>query len=513
MKQWYSTLRINDLSWGLNVYSAASDIDNNQATVIKNFQVEGNKLNIIPGFSTYLDSNDIPWASWKIRWIASYGKYLFVITQYRLSVFENWVWKSALTWAWNADSYNITPYYIWDLYLVVTASDASEDVRFIKYVLWISISEVTPSWLPADKKFSCSTFYTNRISLWGNPKFPGNIYTSAPATVSNPEYAYNFWATWSSSQVIGDGSSIVTGFATRQNVLYCFTKNAVWKASEIDAWFSYVFSKETSTWAVNQAVIQNVTQDTFYFDGYSVRRLSYEANTLALKDSSISESVFPWLSSLPKVQEKAVSSFNYPYYKLFLRTENSVGNDICYVYNVIKKSWSIQTGIVASCSTSTLESQPKTYFGSPYETKVYVEEKTVRAYDGSPISCKFVSKEYNLWDNSDFKRFVQLETFWKITPWLTLYVDLIVEGKVVQTRTITRPISIAWTSWSVTAWVAMSWAGWANSQPMEDFVYRFEMFNDGRNFKVGYRSEGYGNLEINGFNLMYKFLKNYPLHY
>jgi hypothetical protein len=49
--------------------------------------------------------------------------------------------------------------------------------------------------------------------------------------------------------------------------------------------------------------------------------------------------------ALPTDQTNACSYFIYPYYKLHLRTELSVSNDTTFVYNVINKAWSTQTGL------------------------------------------------------------------------------------------------------------------------------------------------------------------------
>lgn len=509
----YSTLRISDIGWGIDTYRWDSEIDNNQGVSSVNYQVEGNKLNVIPGFTEFIWTVELPGAAWAVKGMGSYGDYLFVINSTRITVVKDGAYVSNLLDTFSSSNYDILSYFLGDLYLVITDKSGAEDVRFLKLTISTSgLAAVSPTGL-SDKKFTSAGFYLSRVVLGGNPKYPGNIFSSVPASVSAPTLSYDFSWTGSSSRVVGDGNQVITGFSTRQWVFYVVTKTSVWKAWDTLSWYDYVLSKETNTWAVNQSVIQPVEQDLFYFDGFAVRRLSYEANTLALKDASISDSISNEILSLPRNQEAAVSSFSYPHYKLFLRSDTSSGNDTCFVYNVIRKSWTTQTNITASCSTSSFDWEPLTFLGSPYEPKVYVEEKRIRAFDWGTINASYVGKVHTLWDDSDFKRFSQLEIFGKIAPGLTLYVDLIVDGTVVQTREISKAATLSSTTGTETSGISTSWGGGTGNEPLEDFVYRYEMWSDGRGFQLWLRSNWYGNLEVNGFNLTYKFLKNYPVHY
>lgn len=98
--------------------------------------------------------------------------------------------------------------------------------------------------------------------------------------------------------------------------------------------------------------MENVDQDIFFFDGKSVRRLSYEENVLALKDASISDDIKPTIEGLPDNQTEAKVFFIYPLVKVFVRSDLSADNDIALVYNVINKSWSIQETIILKHATS-----------------------------------------------------------------------------------------------------------------------------------------------------------------
>lgn len=91
-----------------------------------------------------------------------------------------------------------------------------------------------------------------------------------------------------------------------------------------------------------------------------MRRLSYEQNILALKDTSISDKIRNTLRLLPEgdangqyKRDTVSTSFIFPLYKLYARTSFSSAADIAFVYNVIDKSWSVDTiGVRSSCIAS-----------------------------------------------------------------------------------------------------------------------------------------------------------------
>ena len=286
-----------------------------------------------------------------VKGIASYGDYLFTVCANRFHVFKNGVLLGAYTSAaFTKDQYNVTTYFIGDLYAIVTDPSGAEDLVWLKISLSpISITDITGSVLGlTNKKTVASGFYKGRVLIAGNASNPGNLYYSKSTTANTPSDSYDFSGTGSGAKVVGDGSQRITGFVTRQDVGYVICDRSVWKITDDDATTGPSIVKETSTGCIRQSAVCEVLQDVFYFDGTSVRRLSYEENNTALKDVAISDEVRNTILQLPRSQEKAVSYFAYPYYKLHLRTYDSSVNNIAFVYQVETKSWAIQSGISAN---------------------------------------------------------------------------------------------------------------------------------------------------------------------
>jgi len=115
-----------------------------------------------------------------------------------------------------------------------------------------------------------------------------------------------------------------------------------------------------------------VRQEIIYYDdkSKSVRRLAYERDQITLRDSAISDEIEPIFHTLATDQTNATSSYLYPNYKLFLRSEfaGTDYNDVCLTYNVHNKSWATETG--KACFVS-----HKGYLGSTFEGKVWLDDE------------------------------------------------------------------------------------------------------------------------------------------
>lgn len=352
--------RQNDFGGGMNTLKAPTAIQDKEGVYVQNFHSEGSRLIKQPGYSTYVDANnDLVIGPCKVKGMANYKDWLIMVLQ------RNDATKTYLTlWDLNGslenasyrleipnypEEVNVGSYFIGDLYVVVTDQTAQTDLTWAKFdgsALTNITSSVTTL---TNKKFSCFGFHKGRSYLGGPTNSPGAFYYSKSSTASTPADSYDFGGTGSGATVVGDGSQYVTGFASRQNVGYIMMSNSVWKITDETATQGPMISKETGTGPARQNVITNVSQDTFYFDGFNVRRLSYEENTLALKDTAIADDIKNEFLKLPKDQSKACAYFAYPYYKLLLRTSDSDENDIAFVYSVIAKSWTIQRGISGNC--------------------------------------------------------------------------------------------------------------------------------------------------------------------
>jgi len=243
-------------------------------------------------------------------------------------------------------------------------------------------------------------------------------------------------------------------------------------------WFAFVFNRITNNWAKDKYCITRVGQDVFYYDWINkkVRRLSYEQNLTTLRDTWVSKEIdklIQWQPIINWVQQKLY--YSYPNLRLATRssTETSNYNDIIYTYNVDNKSW----------TTETWKAVKQAYW--KYFTKFNVNSLLYEDDSSFANSWTFLSKEYDLWDNVDIKRFTEIEVYWVKETQVTLYLDVYQDWILLTTFTI------------------------ENNYPNNVFRNRFDMWNEGRYFQFWFRYEWIGKLEINEVNIIYKPIKNF----
>lgn len=511
----YQTSRYNDF-WGwMNVRDSADSIEDKQGVFLKNFQWEGNKLVTMKGYEPITSH----WGK-QIQWIASWSKYVIYIHNLTLYVYDTNTNSSiasiSVTW-WADTIFNISVGKILSTWICISDSKWIYDTQLFK-LDWTTLTSQAFTSL-TNKKFTCNAFMGNRLWLGWNNLAPSTLYTSqqaSPLTESNI-YNFTYW-NWISSTIdlIWDVNPI-TWFIDNNWDYYIFKTNGSYNVIDIispttTSSAAIRTKKVTSTWAINQQVIQNVDQDVLYFDGRNVRRLSYEQNTLALKDSSVSTEISTFINELPEIQSQATAWFVYPYYKLFVRDRFSNTNNIWLIYNIREKSWSIQQWIFPSVWASSYWNEKRVaYFWSWVYWDIFKESLWLSFWWGD-VNYLFISKKYAFWDNLDYKRLWEIELYGKISSWLKLYLDIILDDAVIDTREIYFEEFISPTLWSSTIWV--STFGWVETtNQLNNFRYRYEYFNDWVFIQFRIRWTWVWYFELHWVNIESKFIKAYPIHY
>lgn len=521
------TLRIVDFSGWLNTLDDPTNIQDKQGTVFENFQVEGNKL-ITP--NGYILLKNFSATVKPIQGIKLYDNTLVVLHNWTLYVhnISSGTTKSLAAACTVGLDYNIAVYMD-----KIVITNYTEVPKAFTYDTTFTVVPSTQAFtgLTANFTATSSIFYQGRLFLaqyyaGATPKVFSNVMLFSKSISTNADLApmFDFSALDSSSQAIWGGAPI-TGFAIGQNNMYVVKNNAFFKlwevivsknTSDVIIWVAFPSDQVTQTGAVNQECVVNVDQDIFYFDGQNYRRLSYEQNILALKDSSISDEVSLEIRALPLDQSKATCFYVYPYFKGYLRSEFSSDNDVGFVYNVIKKSWSRENGKVMRHSTSgydSASSKQVAFFGSVYDGSVCSDDKTL-AFNGASRTGEWISKEYDFGDEIDMKRLTQCELAWSITPWFSVNFQILTsDWKIVDERTITETTLETSTTGTVTAGSALAGAGWEPWLTKVWFRERYEEFYDSSSFRFRFTYEGTGYFELTSLNLMFRFVKAYPMHH
>lgn len=480
--------RINDF-WGwLNLRDSANQIEDKQSIICENWNFEGNRL-INSKRIKEIYNLDLPG---QIQEIKEYEWSVYFVHGWKL--YKDWV-EIVISTGWPLPDKKCHLSIWWDLYFF-TFEDWSEPPYYLDG--W-TLAQAT--WVGNPKY---NVVYNGKWVLgWYDND---NIYFSKTAGPSTKSEIYDFSAYSAGNQSVGWNSTwVITGFSVWENWLYVFkTDECLYSNSEKDNWasFNFIFNPITSTWAINQNAITEVRQEIFYLDWTSkaIRRLWYEKDLVTLRDTAISDEIEPIFHTLAEDQTNATGSYQYPNYKIFLRSQfaGTDYNDVTLTYNVHNKSWCTETK--KACFVS-----HRWYLGSTFEWKVWKDDE---------LSWKEwvrIWKEWDFWDGIDNKRYWELEIKWKMMSTLTLFVDVYVDWILEETRQINvddNPSGTLGTRVLATDVLA----SWRTNEPLTEFRERFDLWLEWQYIQIWLRYEWIWDIEISQRNIQWKPMKWYKLY-
>lgn len=521
----YLTSRFYDFGGWINLRDSSDSIDDKQWTWWDNMVSEGNKLITVPWYVEYY----APW-TWVSKWqaIALYSWKVLSLHNRNLYIFDTLTWTTYTKTnavANAVDTYKIITtksFSTGNIAMVILNTNISTTEDIVAYEFdWTTFTTKTFTSL-TDKNFKCGTFYQGKLLLGGNPKFPSALYHSKTGSVTASNNIYDFSGYDSNSQIVWDGEPIVS-IMTNHNELFVFKTNSVWRsqwtqdsgADAVTKSYSYFLRQESATGAINTHCVLAVEQDVIYFDWLNFRRMSYEANINALNDDSISKEIAPLFDSLPKDQSwNATMWYSYPFVKLALRDKFSTNNSFNVLYNIVDKSYSVQTWIEVTQGIGGFINNKRTAYFITSQTSMVYNDNTWITFNWGNMRFSHKSKRYVFGDGVDYKRLSQVELYWKITPWMKTTIDIYVNGNIIDTRDIYFPDYILPTTWSTPFGDTLMGSNNEDAiSPLQDFVVRYEYFHDWRDFQFAIRWNTQWRFELHGINLMYKNIKSFDLHH
>lgn len=210
-------------------------------------------------------------------------------------------------------------------------------------------------------------------------------------------------------------------------------------------------------------------------------------------------------------QVNVTSSFDFPLYKLYLRSKFSDTNDFAVVYNVIDKSWSLQD-ISCDCISGAIINGIQYSVFSPYSsTNLYQTSNDSYSYGGNYIPFEYLGKSYAMGDDVDFKRFTQIEISGEAVPDEVVEYKIYVEGELRQEgEFVITPIyssTIGSTTFGSTTLGSNS-----DNITFGKFNERIEMWEEGRNISLYIRTKGMNYIKIENASYQYKLIQAYPIH-
>ena len=499
--RWYKSIRLNDISWWININSSPNEIDDKQGLECINFNFKWNNLVTAKWMTKLYDI----W-SWYVQWLKVIWGDIYHIAWW--NVYKNWV---------KINTTGTLPY-TW-----VVNFDIFED-----YILFADWTGLLPPRYLLDWTISLvwSTSLTNtKTNLWAktvivyNGKsvwwwmYKDTIVYSKTASASTPALIIDFNAYSAGIQSVWwQMSWAIVWFALWENGLYVFKENAIYYSnSEKDTGsdnpsaptFSFIFNKITTSWTLSQQSIWNYKQEIFYYDNLSwwVRRLWYEQNLTTLKDTAISEDIQEIFNRLPKAQPNATISVSYPNLKLFLHSENSSINDVCLVYNLDNKAWAIEDNKICSISFWW-------YLGSPYSNIIYKDDNTYWI-DWITKTGIYLSKQYSMWDNIDYKRFWEIELSWSISAWITAKIEILSDWEIIWEWEIIWKDTVYSTLWTTTLWTMPTDN---NVLSTSAFTKKIDLFNEWQYIQYRITTNWAWIFELSNVNILYKFINNFTIY-
>lgn len=300
------------------------------------------------------------------------------------------------------------------------------------------------------------------------------LYFSKTSSATDSYLVTDFsWYDWWLQRIWWDWK--ITWLISWENWIYVFKEDEVYYSNSIrEDWesFVFVFNRITNTGAKNPQCIARVWQDIFYYDAISrkIRRLSYEQNITQLRDTAISHEVNQIVYDYPLQQNYHRLNYFYPNVKLYTQSNPATNqNNQALTYNVDRKSWTTETVAVKWAWYDITFDE---------DNKLYREETSYKS------EWEFKSKEYDLWDAIMFKRFWDIEIYWKNPDEIDLFLDVYIDWDLYETFTISNNF------WDY-------------------FRERFDIYQDWRYIQFWIRYEWIWYIEINEVNISYKWIKNF----
>ena len=433
---------------------------------------------LISTINSTTSAKAILWESYLTNWTPPYTQISAIWIQF----FMPWDWTFAVSesWKWTLedsdiinDWFHFSLFKSWDDLIIL--NNSTLPIYYQKIVVWANSAYFWQYILNINSYIW--VYYNGKfIFAWTNSNI---LYFSQTSTATEPWLvtkltSYDAWF----QRVWWDWK--ITWIITWENWIYVFKEDEIYYSNSIQddgESFAFVFNRITNNWAKDKYCITRVWQDIFYYDWINkkIRRISYEQNLTTLRDTAVSNEIDELLQSQPVeywIQQKLY--YSYPNLRFACKTadNNTVYNDIIYVYNVDRKSWTVE------------DNKAVKFWCWKYFTKEQVLWKVFEDNYSYETDWKMLSKEYDLWDAIMQKRFWEIEIYGKNTDEIDLFLDVYIDWNLYSTFTI---INNFW----------------------DYFRNRFDLYQDWRYIQFWLRYEWVGYIEINEIKINYKPIKNF----
>jgi len=291
--------------------------------------------------------------------------------------------------------------------------------------------------IPSNPKGNIFEVWGEKMWVAGVSLYPRTLYYSDTALADSPEKIFDFGGGTSGSELMGK-QGYITGLSTTKDALIIFKNNETYYIKTfIETTLAPSIQELSSTLGcVGRKAHARVRDDVYFFTGSEIRTVSEYQGYPNLYTAPISDDVKALIKDdLAEDQGGAVMNFNDKdnLLKLWVKSTDSPVNDLCLVYHLENKTWTIDTGKTASRAVTFKD---KTYWSAETFGQAYLDETGLNDDDGEVFSYRW-SKDRKMYSAKGQKKFREYYIAGSMLEGSNPLVELYIDGRLIQTIEIT----------------------------------------------------------------------------
>jgi len=290
--------------------------------------------------------------------------------------------------------------------------------------------------------------FANFTWMAGGDTYSNILYISRPTTAANPEYCYDFTGSGADSLIL---KSNIEALAVTLDRIFIFQEDRIeWLSRS-----SYVTIAGSLKWTPNPfATGEQIASPTspivvgdkvlYLTKAKKIKAINYAVGVDQVEISNISDDpvtgINDFMDSLDDDQSQAYGFYDSvaKQAKWYVKSRGSTVNDLVLIYDLVAKTFLVDNNKFFSCVTT---HDSKIYAGSMLNGNVY-EDETGYDDDGAEIAWYRVSAPFSYGTHSKNKIWKHFEQTGTINTLTTIQQDILVDGNVVDTSTISKDAPI-----------------------------------------------------------------------
>lgn len=237
-------------------------------------------------------------------------------------------------------------------------------------------------------------------SLNNSTEVPGaNVFSGTTNTANYVDISKN------------DGDRI-TGFTKFSDALIIFKEKSIYQLTFDSTGLPIVSSVTKSYGTVSHRSVDSVDNDVFFLSRNGIYVLGNEPNYFnVIRTNELTARILPYIDLINQTAySKATAIFNRYLYYLGIPTGTNTYNDTVITYDKRFLAFSIQSYYTpeAFCLFTDSNNNEVLYFTDAQSAKVYKFTPGVYSANGTAIDARWASKNYDLGDFGEYKRFIDI---------------------------------------------------------------------------------------------------------